>query len=185
MDATHLRPLVITSSQSRQTLSAGASGDVSVGVATTTLWFDASDHSKTYGQSRSGYWQWNFNLFPTFAFPGCASFYPALGGTVQSGSIQMDLELLDGSASILTSASMVVNYSVDLSTVPGFTYSVSAGAPSAGSEKIDAWNAVRVRSTCSNTNLNQVLNYGPLGSFATPSAYVTYPLLSTFTDRYQ
>jgi hypothetical protein len=179
-----LRSIVITSTQSRQTQSAGGSGDISVGVATTTTWANPADHSQTYGISQSGPWQWYVNIFPEFGFPACASFFIGYGGTVQSGSVELDLELLDASSSVLTSASMSVNYSVDLTTFVGFTYNVIAGPLTAGPEKIDSWNAVRVRSTCNNTNLNQLLNYGPLGSFPIVGAFVVYPQTNTIIDRF-
>ena len=178
------RPVVITSSQSRKFSSVVASGDSSVPVSTTTLWANPSDHSQTYGTTVSGYWQWYYNLFPGFSFPGAAFFFAGLGGTVQSGSIQMDVELLDAASTILTRASMLVSYTVDLTTIPGFTYSVSAGTPTVGSEKIDTWNAVRIRSTCSNTNLSQILNYGPLGGTSGPSAFVAYAVSFILVDRY-
>lgn len=179
-----LRPLVITSSQSTLNFSVGAPGDISVPIFETVVWANASDHTQTYGNSQSGYWQWWFNLLPAFSFPGCATFFAGLGGTVQSGSVQLDLELLDAATTVLTRASMLVSYTVDLTTIPGFTYSVSASLPTVGVEKIDTFNAVRVRSTCSNTNLSQVLNYGPLGGGPATSASVSYVAPHILVDRY-
>ncbi len=184
MSAQALRPLVVINTQSNQIATVGANGDSSVPVLTTTIWANSSDHTQTYGRTVSGYWQWNYNLFPAFSFPGAAFFFAGLGGTVQSGSLQMDLELLDASSTILTRASMLVNYSVDLTTIPGFTYSVSAGNPTVGTEKIEAWSAVRVRSTCSNTNLHFILNYGPLAGPPDPSAYAAYAAPFIIVDRY-
>jgi len=184
MSGIAFRPLVVVNTQSHQISTVGANGDSTVPVSTTTLWANSSDHTQTYGNSYSGFWQWNYNLFPSFTFPAAAFFFAGLAGTVQNGSIQMDLELLDASAALLTSASLLVSYTVDLTTIPGFTYSISAGNPTVGSEKIAAWNAVRVRSTCSNTNLSQVLNFGPLGGGSTPSAFVAYAAPFIIVDRY-
>ena len=184
MSAISLRPIVITTTPSHAYSSVGASGDVSVPVFTTTIWANSSDHTQAFGTSQSGYWQWYYNLFPQFTLPACAFYFVAYSGTVQSGSIQMDLELLDAASTVLTAASLLVNYTVDLTTFAGFTYNVAAAAPTIGIEKIDMWNAVRVRSTCSNTNLSQLLYYGPLGGTSTPSAFVGYAAPNILVDRY-
>ena len=178
-----LRPLVVTWTPGDATTSIGAAGDISMGSSETTVWADDSDHTQTFGGAVNGFWQWYVNLFPAFDFPGAAGYFAPLGGSVQSGALQVYLDLLDGSSNVLTSASMSASYSVDLTTIPGFTYAVSATQPVCGSEKIPAWNAVRVRCSCGNTNLSELLNYGAFGIGPNPSASVYWPADASFVEK--
>src|SRR5262249_9608502 len=138
---------------------------------------DPSNHAATYGNSATGYWRFGTNLFPQFLYPTQATFLVGFVGTVQSGTVQMDLELLDASSNILTSASMLVTYVINLTSAPAFDYATTVNSQTTGTQVLAQWNAVRVRSTCSNTNLSSLLNFGPFGAGASPTATLY------FTDK--
>jgi hypothetical protein len=178
-----LRPIVITWTPDQTLTSVGASGDISLSFSETILWADVSDHSQTYGVAVNGFWQWYLNLFPAFDFPGGAGYTGAFGPTVQSGTLSLTLDLLDAASSVLTSASTSASYSVDLTSIFSFTYSLSTAQPICGSEQILEWNAVRVRCSCSNTNLNLLLNYGAFGISGDPSVSVYWPSNPTFVEK--
>jgi hypothetical protein len=178
-----LRPLVVTWAPDDATTSIGAAGDISMSSSETVVWADDSDHTQTFGDAVNGFWQWYVNLFPAFDFAGAAGYFAPLGGSIQGGTLQLYLDLLDASSTVLTSASMSASYSVDLTTILGFTYTVSATQPVWGSEKIPAWNAVRVRCTCGNTNLNELLNYGAFGVGPNPTASVYWPADATLVEN--
>ena len=170
-----LRPIVVTWIAETRVTFAGASGDISVGASETTVWADDTDHSVTYGPALNGNWQWYLNLFPGFSFPAAAGFDVAYLGTTQGGTLQVFLDLLDATGAALTTASMSADYSVDLTTPMAFTYSMTATQPIVGTESFPAWNAVRVRCNCSNTNLSDLLGDGSLGASSNPSAVVIWP----------
>jgi hypothetical protein len=180
-----LRPTIITYGQSRQTHSVGGSGDISTPVSETVIWANDADHTQFFVDASAipnGQWFWNQTIFSEFGFPGAASFFLAYGGTTQNGTVQMDIELLDSTLTVLTSSSAVVSYSVDLTTIPGFKYTVSFVSLTYAPDTTANFNAVRVRSTCSNTNLSQLLNYASHGSFPIVGAFVVYPSTSTQID---
>ena len=172
-----LRPIVYTRTPKTALSSVGATGDISQPVATTTLWADPSNHATSYGVSATGYWRLGTNLFAQFLYPTQAIYLVGFAGTIQSGTVQTDLELLDASSNILTSASMLVSYVVNLTSLAAFDYATSVNWQTSGTQVITQWNAVRVRSTCSNTNLNSLLNFGPFGGGASPTATLY------FTDK--
>jgi len=93
-----LRPIVFNTLPSINLLQVGAAGDLSQTVAVTTLWADPSNHATTYGPTANGFWKFGTNLFPQFLFPATAGFLIGFSGTIQSGTVQMDLELLDASS---------------------------------------------------------------------------------------
>jgi hypothetical protein len=174
-----LRPIVYTRVPKTPLTSISGTGDISQPVATTTLWADPSNHATTYGVSATGYWRLGTNLFAQFLYPTQATYLVGFAGTIQSGTVQMDLELLDASSNILTSASMLVSYVVNLINPGSFDYAANVNSQTAGTQVLAQWNAVRVRSTCSNTNLNSLLNFGPFGSGASPTATLYYTDRST------
>jgi hypothetical protein len=171
-----LRPVVFKRTPSIGLTALGATGDITQSVATVTIWADPADHTKTFGQSPNGFWRFGTNLFAEFTFPTQASFLVGYLGTIQSGTVQVDLELLDSSSTVLTSGSTIVTYIVNCTSFPSFDYTITLNSQTIGSQVIPQWNAVRVRSTCSNTNLSSLLNYGPLGTSPDPAAQVFYPV---------
>ena len=179
-----LRPIVCNKLGSNNLILVGAAGDISQPVAVTTLWANPSNHAITYRNQR----EWileirDQSLSMQFLFPAQASFLVGLSGTIQSGTVQMDIELLDAMSTILTSASMLVTYVVNCTSFTSFDYNLTLNSQTQGTQSIAQWNALRVRSTCSNTNLNLLLNYGSSGSSSDPSASILYPPSSTVMQK--
>lgn len=110
--------------------------EVSPGIFETTKWYNENNHDLEYPISPNGFWQWNYNIWPSLGI----STYSII--SAYSGSCLAEVELLDKDANALSTYSL----SADVEKVLLGDSTLSNVVETAG-ENVWSFNAIRARIT--------------------------------------